>query len=68
MGPRGYTGKGEKGEKGDRGEQGLPGQQGDPGTFAENSCKFFGSNSESNGLALKHIQSTLVLQRVVEII
>ena len=47
MGPRGYTGKGEKGEKGDRGHQGLPGQQGDPGTFAENSCKFFGSNSES---------------------
>jgi len=47
MGPRGYTGKGERGESGERGQQGLPGQQGDPGTFAENSCKFFGSNSES---------------------
>ena len=46
-GSKGDTGRGEKGDRGERGLQGYPGQQGDPGTFAENSCMFFGSNSES---------------------
>lgn len=30
--------------KGEKGERGYIGPKGDPGSFAENSCKFFGSN------------------------
>jgi len=57
VGPQGERGprgdKGETGQAGQDGKQGLmgksgprgfPGMKGDPGTFAENSCKFFGSD------------------------
>jgi len=48
-GNRGERGPiGDKGQRGYRGARGYPGQQGAPGTFAENSCKYFGSNSETN--------------------
>lgn len=48
-GDRGERGPiGDKGKRGTRGARGYPGQQGAPGTFAENSCKYFGSNSETN--------------------
>jgi hypothetical protein len=48
-GNRGERGPiGDKGQRGYRGGRGYPGQQGAPGTFAENSCKYFGSNSETN--------------------
>ena len=52
MGPPGAPGpqgsKGEMGLKGRRGLRGFPGLQGDPGTFSENTCKMFGSNSDTN--------------------
>lgn len=53
-GPRGDAGKdgapgpvgpqGAPGERGPAGPRGFPGIKGDPGTFGENSCKFFGSD------------------------
>lgn len=48
MGPVGLTGK--EGAQGKPGVRGFPGLKGDPGTFAENSCKFFGSD-ETDGWA-----------------
>ena len=52
MGPPGAPGgqgpKGEIGLRGRRGLRGFPGQQGEPGTFSENTCKMFGSNSDTN--------------------
>lgn len=54
-GPRGDRGRegaagldGKPGPRGEAGPRGWPGLKGDPGTFAENSCKFFGSD-EKNG-------------------
>ena len=35
---------GKQGIRGEQGPRGFPGMKGDPGTFAENSCKFFGSD------------------------
>ncbi len=46
IGPAGPTGK--DGPQGQVGKRGFPGLKGDPGTFAENSCKFFGSD-ETDG-------------------
>lgn len=44
-GERGQSGvDGRRGERGPSGPRGWPGMKGDPGTFAENSCKFFGSD------------------------
>ena len=39
---------GDRGKQGTRGPRGYPGQQGPPGTFGEQTCKYFGSNSETN--------------------
>ena len=39
---------GDRGARGVRGPRGYPGQQGPPGTFGEHTCKYFGSNSETN--------------------
>lgn len=50
VGPAGQQGNdgkdGKPGPKGDAGPRGWQGLQGDPGTFAENSCKFFGSDDQ----------------------
>ena len=39
---------GKAGPRGEAGPRGWPGLKGDPGTFGENSCKFFGSDSNKN--------------------
>lgn len=45
-GDRGKAGpRGPRGPTGRRGPRGFPGIKGEPGTFGENSCKFFGSDS-----------------------
>lgn len=62
-GPQGIQGiQGLRGDRGERGEQGMegkmgpagrsgdrgwPGLKGDPGSFSENSCKYFGSDQET---------------------
>lgn len=50
-GPRGDQGPagldGATGPRGPQGPRGWTGIKGDPGTFAENSCKFFGSDDQS---------------------
>ena len=48
-GSRGFRGeRGDPGPVGDRGPRGFPGMQGPQGTFSENTCKMFGSNSSTN--------------------
>ena len=48
-GSRGFRGeRGDSGPVGDRGPRGFPGMQGPQGTFSENTCKMFGSNSSTN--------------------
>ncbi len=34
--------------QGEKGQRGLPGPKGDPGTFSQNTCKFFGSDDGDN--------------------
>ena len=37
---------GPPGNRGEKGDRGWPGLKGDPGTFAENSCQYFGSDQD----------------------